>query len=157
MSTFRISGLPHAFFEEMFEWPDRALSAAGARRCIATAEPGFPCRVSLEDARVGEELLLLPFEHQPAATPYRAAGPIFVRRGAVQRRLPPGIVPPYVTRRLISCRAYDRSHDIVDAEVREGVAVPAELERLFARADVAYVHLHNARRGCFSCVANRCD
>ncbi|MFC4820861.1 DUF1203 domain-containing protein [Dokdonella ginsengisoli] len=155
MSAFRLSGLPHATFQAMFDWPDEALAAAGARRCVATEDFGFPCRVSLEDARTGEALLLLPFEHQPAASPYRASGPIFVRRDAVQRVLPPGVVPPYVARRLISWRAYDPAHDMLDADVCEGENIADALERVFARGEVAYVHLHNARRGCFSCLASR--
>ncbi|WP_331716765.1 DUF1203 domain-containing protein [Stenotrophomonas sp. MMGLT7] len=60
---------------------------------VAAAAPGFPCRVSLEEARVGEELLLLHHMHQPAHAPYRAAGPIYVRRGAVAARLAPGWRP----------------------------------------------------------------
>ncbi|WP_300620581.1 DUF1203 domain-containing protein [Dokdonella sp.] len=157
MPGFRLSGLPHAPFEAMFDWSHDELSAVGARRCIATEDFGFPCRVSLEEARAGEELLLLPFQHQPEMSPYRASGPIFVRRGATQCRLPPGVIPPYVARRLISWRAYDRLHDMIDADVRDGAALAEELERLFALADVAYVHLHNARRGCFSCLASRVD
>lgn len=155
MSAFQLRGLPHSPFEAMFEWPDDALAAVGARRCIAGEDFGFPCRVSLEDARAGEELLLLPFEHQPAASPYRASGPIFVRRGATQCVLPPGVVPPYVARRLISWRAYDAAHDMIDADVGEGTGLALELERAFSREEVAYVHLHNARRGCFSCLASR--
>jgi hypothetical protein len=155
MSAFQLVGLPSAPFQAMFQWSDDALAAVGARRCVADADFGFPCRVSLEDARVGEELLLLPFEHQAATSPYRAAGPIFVRRGAEQCVLPPGVVPPYVARRLISWRAYDAAHEMIDADVGEGAALAAELERVFSRGEVAYVHLHNARRGCFSCRVGR--
>lgn len=155
MSSFRLCGLPHEPFEAMFGWSQDELSVVGARKCIATEDFGFPCRVSLEEARVGEELLLLPFQHQAATSPYRASGPIFVRRGAIRRLLPPGIVPPYVARRLISWRAYDRSHDMIEADVCEGVVVASELERLFACADIAYIHVHNAKRGCFSCLADR--
>ena len=69
--------------------------------------------------------------------------------------LPPGVVPPYVSRRLISLRAYDRAHMMVGAAVREGADAARELERMFADPAVAYVHLHNAKRGCFSCLAER--
>ncbi|MBO9579260.1 MAG: DUF1203 domain-containing protein, partial [Microbacteriaceae bacterium] len=60
------------------------------------------------------------YEHQPAHSPYRASGPIFVRRDAQRRVLAPGEVPPYVAERLISLRAYDVAHLMVDAEVCEG-------------------------------------
>lgn len=155
MSTFQLSGLAYETFENFFELPDEELHAIGIARQIATQQPGFPCRVSLQDAEMGEELLLLPFEHQPAASPYRASGPIFVRRGAKQQILPPGLVPAYVSTRQISLRAYDASDMMIDAAVCEGSDVAEQLERMFAVAEVAYVHLHNAKRGCFSCLASR--
>jgi hypothetical protein len=93
--------------------------------------------------------------HQPAASPYRASGPIFIRRGARRRTLAVGEIPPYVTRRLISLRAYDSAHMLVSATVCEGAVVASELDRHFDTAHVAYIHLHNAKQGCFSCQVNR--
>ena len=156
MSTpFRLSGLDPAPFHALFGLSADALRRHGAVRRVADARPGFPCRIGLEDAAIGDTLLLLPFEHQPADTPYRASGPVFVREGASARKLAVGEVPPYVTSRLISLRAYDGSHDLVDASVREGSDVAAALGTLFANRDVAYIHLHNAKQGCFSCRADR--
>jgi hypothetical protein len=155
MSNWQLCGIDPAPFDALFQLSDSQLREQGAVRRIADADAGFPCRISLEDARAGDELLLLPFEHHAADSPYRAAGPVFVRRGAVRRRLAPGEVPPYVTRRLISVRAYDAAAMMVDASVCEGADVAAELDRLFGEAAVQYVHLHNARRGCFSCAVER--
>lgn len=155
MSRFQLSGLAYDRFEPLFELSDQELAGLGVARVKADADFGFPCRVSLQDAAFGEELLLLSYEHQPAASPYRASGPIFVRRGAHRRVLPGGAVPPYVAQRLISLRAYDASHCMVDAAVCEGTAVAGWLEDSFSDAKIAYVHLHNAKRGCFSCMANR--
>jgi hypothetical protein len=92
---------------------------------------------------------------QLAGSPYRASGPVFVRRGAQQRVLEPGEVPDYVRQRLMSLRAYDDAHMIVGAEVCEGQAVAAEIERQFGNPQVRYIHLHNAKRGCFSCLVRR--
>lgn len=155
MTSFQLVGLEPEPFEELFLLADDELSRRGMRRVVADAPAAYPCRVSLEEAGQGEELLLLPFEHQPANSPYRASGPIFVRRGQARRRLPVDTVTPYVTKRLMSLRAYDADDMIVDAAVCEGDVVAEELHRLFAREDVAYIHLHNARRGCFSCRAER--
>ena len=155
MNDFQIVGLPHADFAPWFELSGAALSARGAVRRVATESPGVPCRVSLEDAEVGEELLLLPFEHHAAASPYRSAGPIFVRRKATQRECAPNELPPYVTRRLISLRAYDAAGMMVDAAVCEGNAVRDAIVRCFAGPQVAYLQLHNAKQGCFSCQVNR--
>ena len=52
-------------------------------------------------------------------------------------------------------RAYDAQHLIVDADVCAGGDAAGVINRFFARPDVAYIHLHNARRGCFSCAVER--
>jgi hypothetical protein len=117
--------------------------------------PGFPCRISLQDAAVGEDLLLLPYEHLAEDSPYRASGPIYVRRNAQPRTLAPGEVPEYVSARLISLRGYSVRHLMVKALVCEGVDVAAQIERMFADPKIAYAHLHNARPGCYSCRAER--
>ena len=149
--SWQLHGLDASHFAHLFDLEDAALAAHGAVRRTAPSTPGFPCRISLEDAPAGEDLLLLHFEHHPADSPYRAAGPIYVRCHATRRVLPPGEVPPYVTSRLISVRAYDAAGFMVDGAVCEGTAVAPELDRVFADESVAYVHLHNAKRGCYSC------
>jgi hypothetical protein len=150
-TSFRLVGIGHEQFEPLFALSDQRLTELGAVRRVASESPGFPCRVSLEDAELGAELLLLPYVHQPASSPYHASGPIFVKRGARQRRLGLGEVPSYVTNRLISVRAYDEGHLIVGAEVCDGHAVAEHICRYFGDGNVAYIHLHNAKRGCFSC------
>ncbi len=125
------------------------------RRVTATTAPGFPCRVSLADAAIGDELLLLPFVHQPGASPYHSSGPIFVRRAATQARLAPDVIPDYVANRLISVRAYDAAHFMTDAQVCPGGDTAAVIRRMFSAAEVDYIHLHNANRGCFSCAVRR--
>ena len=156
MSSFRLVGLAAENFEPFFAMGDDELAALGARRVVADESPGFPCRVSLADAEVGDELLLLPFEHLSARSPYRASGPVFVRARARRAVLEPGVIPPYVTRRLMSVRAYDANDMMVAGEVCEGADVHATLERLMSDGAVAYIHLHNAKRGCFSCRVERC-
>lgn len=155
MSSFQIAGIDHEPFSRLFDLTDEQLAEFGAVRQVATKHPGFPCRVSLEDAAVGEELLLLPFIHLGAPSPYRASGPIFVRRGVQRRVLAIGEVPPYVTHRLISVRAYDGAQMMIEANVCAGIDVHSELQRLFNLPQVAYVQLHNAKPGCFSCQVNR--
>jgi hypothetical protein len=143
--------LPAAPFAALFDLDDRRLASLNIRRVTADSDFGYPCRVSLEEAAAGEEMLLLSFEHQAAASPYRASGPIFVRRGAAQGVLAPGVVPLSVERRLISIRVYDRDHMMSSADVVDGVRVAGRLEALFADPNTSYVHLHNAKRGCFAC------
>jgi hypothetical protein len=155
MHSFQLVGLPEQAFEPLFSLPAEQLARLGAVRVIADDRPGYPCRISLADAEVGEELLLLPYEHQSADSPYRASGPIYVSRHAKQRTLQVGEVPDYVRSRLMSVRAYDAAHMIIGAAVCEGEVVAGEIERHFANAEVCYIHLHNAKRGCYSCLVRR--
>jgi hypothetical protein len=155
MHNFQLIGLDAAPFEPLFALPDPELAQLGAVRRLADESPGYPCRISLQDAQLGEELLLLPYLHQPALSPYHASGPIYVRRGVKQRSLPVNTVSSYVTSRLMSARAYDADHMIIDAAVCEGSAVQDEIARLLNNPQVAYIHLHNAKRGCFSCRVER--
>jgi hypothetical protein len=100
-------------------------------------------------------VLLLPFTHQDSRSPYRASGPIFVRRGQRQAARVVGSLPPYLTRRPLSVRAYDAADEMVDADVVAGSDAATLIERYLARDDVSYLHIHFARRGCFACRVDR--
>lgn len=153
MAAFVLSGIDPASLQPLFDLDDAGLAAHHAVRRIADSARGFPCRVSLRDAAVGEELLLVPYWHQPAASPYRACGPVFIRRGAMPARLAANAVPPYVAQRLVSVRAYDHADCLVAAEVMEGVQVGAWLGGQLDDPGIAYAHLHSARHGCYLCHA----
>src|SRR5262245_21402697 len=98
-TDFRISDLPLERFQALFALSDQDLAARGVRRVIADEYPGFPCRVSLEDAAVGERVLLLAFEYHRVDTPYRGSGPIFVRESARQAAPTVNEVPALLRRR----------------------------------------------------------
>lgn len=152
--NFRFSGISAAPFRHLFALSDEDLAARDTSRWVAGPGDTLPCRVSLTDAAPGERLILTNYEHQPARSPYRSTGPIFVREAAVE---PYGgaEVPPVVRTRLVSLRAYDAAGMILDADVVEGRVIEPVLERLFANDDAAYLHIHNAKRGCFSCRVDR--
>ena len=97
--SFQCSDLSAADFADLFALDDQTLAQRNIRRQTVDRNPGYPCRVSLQDAEVGEEVLLLPFTHQPAATPYRSGGAIFVRRGAATAQPLPGEVPHFLLHR----------------------------------------------------------
>jgi hypothetical protein len=153
--NYQLRGLEPALFESLFDLDDAALAARGMRRLRADQPVGYPCRISLEDAPVGEELLLLPFTHQDSRSPYRASGPIFVRRGRPGAARITGTLPPYLALRPLSVRAYDAADEMVDAEVVDGAEAAPVIQRYLAREDVAYLHVHFARRGCYACRIDR--
>lgn len=147
--NYQLRGLEPAQFERFFGLDDAELAKRGMRRMRVDAPVGYPCRVTLEDAPVGEEVLLLPYTHQETDSPYRASGPIFVRRGIAGARRITGALPPYLTTRLLSVRAYDNADMMVTAEVVEGAEADPLFRTLLTRPDVSYLHVHFAKRGCF--------
>lgn len=155
MASFQLLGIRHEPFANLFELGDEELARHHAIRVIADTGFGFPCRISLRDADIGDELLLLPYRHLDTDSPYRSSGPIFVRRGATRCVLQPGEIPPYVSQRTMSLRAYDARHRMLGGDIDEGSRVSGALDALFDDPATSYVQLHNAGRGCFSCVARR--
>ena len=151
---FVIRGLDPKLFAPYFAVSDAELAALHARRVIADG-PGYPCRVSLVDASPGDELVLCHHAHHDVASPYRAAGPIFVRRAATASASFVDVVPPVLATRLLSVRAYDAAGDLVAAEVVPGAELRAQIERMFGDPAVAYLHAHNARPGCFAARIDR--
>jgi len=154
-TNFRIVGLPRVQFEPLFSLTEQELAAKGARRVIADAKPGFPCRIGLADAEIGETVILLPFTHHDVDSPYRASGPIFVRENATEAQLASGEIPEVVMSRKMSVRAYDRNATMVDSAIIPGAEIGAQIEKLFAKPKIEYLHLHNAGAGCYSCKVER--
>jgi len=152
--SFRVLGLSPGPFRPFFAMHQARLHTLEARRVIAD-DPRLPCRVSLEHARLGEELLLLNFEHQPANTPYRATHAIYVRRAAEQAFDAVDTIPEVLRSRLLSIRAFDANHMMIDAEVCEGTEAADLFERLLADPRTSYLHVHNAKRGCYAARVER--
>jgi hypothetical protein len=149
--SYIISGISPAPFQHLFALTDAELGALNIDRHIADEEPGYPCRASLMDAAVGEELLLLNFQHLDAASPYQSTGPIFIRRQASAAASFTDCLPPVLNQpqRLFSVRAYDGKHRMVEAEVASGVELCGQIEQFLTSASVEYLHIHSARRGCY--------
>jgi hypothetical protein len=147
---FRITGLPIEQFRPLFGLDDAALAERGVRRYVVDKPHDAPCRIGLEDAEPGETVLLLNYEHQPAPTPFRANGPIFVREAARETALLADTIPDQFLRRPLSVRAYDSRGMMVDGDVCDGTALGPLIERMFANPEAQYLHVHFARRGCYA-------
>jgi len=148
--SFRITGLSPEPFRHLYGLSDRALAFHGVKRYIADKRPGFPDRIEMRDASVGEQLLLLNHVCQPANTPYRATHAIFVREGAEQTYDRVDEVPEVMRMRLLSLRAFDAQGMMLNADVVPGKNIEAVILQLFATPQVAYIHAHNAKQGCYS-------
>ena len=152
--SFIVTGLPLEPFAQLFGLADDDLAQHGAVRVIA-AEGRYPCRVSLEDAAPGERVLLVNYQHQDAATPYRSNYAIYVREAAAQTRPKAGEMPPVLRDRPIAVRAFDAAGMLVGAELALNDDVEAAIGRQFANPAAAYLHAHNAAHGCFAARIDR--
>jgi hypothetical protein len=155
--SYVISGLDPAPFAPFYSLSDAELAEHGVVRMAVTGKPGFPCRVTLEDAEPGEHVLLLNHEHLPVDTPYRSRHAIFVREGAVNAPQYEGEIPEQLAIRLLSVRAFDAAGMMTDAEVIDGKALDALARDWLARPEVPYLHVHNAKRGCFMARIDRSE
>lgn len=154
--SFVVSGLAVEPFKPLFALSDEALAERRIVRRTVDAPQGFPCRITLQDAPVGETVLLLNYEHQPADTPYRASHAIYVREGEhATRREVDAIPPALAVRPHISLRAFDAAGMMVAAELAPGSALTPVIEGLLARPETAYLHAHYAGMGCYAARIDR--
>lgn len=153
--SFRIVGLPRLAFEGYFAMDDAALAKAGALRVTADADRGYPCRVSLEEARQGERLILINHVSNAAPGPYRAAHAIYVRENAREAPAYVDRLPPVLAGRVLSLRGFDRAGLLRSARLARGAAVARDIAALFQDRQVACIHAHNAAYGCFAAKIER--
>lgn len=119
------------------------------------ATPGYPCRVSLLDAVVGENVLLLNYELQSQPTPYRSSHAIFVREYACQATPEKNEIPKMSRHRLSSLRTFDNSGMMIGAEVVEGSQLGTQIEQMLGSCAADYLHIHNAKLGCYAAFVRR--
>lgn len=153
--SFVVSALPVDQFQPLFGLADEALAERGIVRRTVEG-PGSPCRLTLEDAPVGETVLLMNYEHQPAETPFRSRHAIFVREGAEMRTFTPGEIPPaFTARQFLSLRAFDDTGMMIDADITPTADLDAAIGRLLANPQAAYLHAHYAGAGCYAARIDR--
>jgi hypothetical protein len=152
--AFRITGLAPEEFSELFSLTDAQLHARDARRLVAGDDNGYPCRISLEDARAGDALILTHHQYHAVDSPFRASHAIYVRPGQ-QRYDRVDAVPEQLRKRLLSVRAFDRDAMLVDADVIDGPRLESLIDRLFADSRTEYLHVHFAKAGCYAARVER--
>ncbi len=152
---FQISALSIDQFSHLFGQDGEVLARQGIRRMTVESKPGYPCRVSLQDAEIGEKVLLMNFEHQPLRTPYRSSHAIYVREWAIQAVPDKDEIPRFFRHRLLSVRAFDSSGMMVDAEVIDGESLESLIQRMLKNKSAEYLHIHNAKPGCYAALVER--
>ena len=123
---------------------------------IVDSNPGYLCRVSLQDAEIGETVLLMNFEHLTLPSPYRSSHAIFVRESATQSVPDKNEVPRFLRHRLLSVRAFDISGMMIDADVIDGESLEQLIQRMLKNNSAKFLHIHNAKPGCYAALVERC-
>lgn len=155
-ANFKITAIEEDF-GHLFDMTENELKKIGAKRMFVDSKPGFPCRVSLQDAEINEEVVLFPYQHHNVKTPYQASGPIFVRKNAVRTELKINEIPKMLKHRLLSLRIYDSKGFMIDARTVEGTDLKVEIEQILENASSSYIQVHNASPGCYNCQINRAN
>ena len=148
--TYRIEGLPREAYWHLIQMPEGQLQAHRARRVRADSKPGFPCRVTLEDAEPGESLILFNHVSHDVPTPFRSAYAIYVRDSA---RVPACYVdetPPVFGGRTLGLRGFDAGGMLRGALLALPGEADSKIRALFERPEIETIHAHNAAAGCFA-------
>jgi len=150
--TYRIKGLDPAPYKPLFALSDAELAERGIVRMTVNS-PTFPCRISLVDRPLGEQVLLLNHVSHDFANPYRASHAIFV--ADVEQAEFIDDVPPVFRTRVLSLRGFDSSGMMAAAVLTQPGEADAGIRQLFANPGIETIHAHNATRGCFSAMIER--
>ncbi len=153
--AYVVKGLSAGPYRHLYGLAEQDLHDLGVRRYRADVSPGFPDRIEMRDARPGETLLLINHVSLPHDTPYRASHAIFVREGAEEAYVGENEIPEVMAIRPLSLRAFDGDGFMRDAILADGLAVEPAIERLFENGQVAFIHAHNATRGCYAGLIER--
>ncbi len=152
MNNFKFIALNHLEFDYLNDFSEQDLSKNDIVKMTVDKYPGFPCRITLEDAEVGEDILLLNYNYHSTESPYKANGPIFIRKNKATKDYQVNVIPKMFLHRLLSLRAYDEDGMMRLADVFEGNILKNKIDEAFNNKNIEYLHIHNAKPGCFNCV-----
>ena len=152
---FTVRGLSPEPFQALFNLSDDELEKRRARRLTADSKPGFPCRVSLQSAEPGEEVILTNFVHLDSRSPFHSTHAIYVRKGVTTAAPYRDRLPEMLRSRLLSIRAFDANDMLLSADVVEGERADHVIQKLFEDPSVRFLHVHFAKMGCYACRVDR--
>ncbi len=153
--SFTIAGLNPEEFQPLFSLTNDELEHRGIMRMVASAKPGYPCRVTLEDAEPGESVLLLNYESHKTPTPYRSSYAIYVRENARAAKSYIGELPPVFIGRPMALRIFDKDGMLISADLDTAGELTTKIKKAFENPSAAYIHAHNAMHGCFAAEIRR--
>jgi hypothetical protein len=153
-TNFIITGIDN-IYNQQFNLTDKELAEKSMIKMIVDQKPGYPCRVTLEDAEIGEEVLLFPFEFHKTNSPYKASGPVFIRKNAIKAILEVNEIPEMLFQRQQTLRGYDSNGIMITAKSPKRKELRIEIETILCYPRVSYVQIHNTNPGCYNCEVKR--
>ncbi|TWF56456.1 DUF1203 domain-containing protein [Neorhizobium alkalisoli] len=119
--------------------------------------PGHPCRHCLKNIEAGEEFFVLAYRPFPDLQPYAETGPIFLHKARCSRYEAEEVTPPILSSPDYIVRGYGADDRIVygSGAVTPTGTIDKRASELFARPEIAYVHVRSARNNCFQCRIER--
>lgn len=148
--SFQVFALSAEPFAHLFGLSDEDLALHGVVRRTVDRKPGYPCRITLEDAEPGSTVLLLHHTSHEVATPFRSSYAVYVGEGAVTVTPAIGEVPGALRGRPLALRQFDRDGWLRGARLVLDGDVAGGVEAALADPEVAYIHAHNAAHGCYA-------
>jgi hypothetical protein len=133
-------------------WQGGADSYGLPPETIRSTGSGYPCRHCLQNIDAGEDVLVFAYRPFPEPQPYAETGPIFLHARRCGRYLAEEIKPPVLqTSPDYILRGYSQDDRIVYGT---GKVIPKDdiegyAASLFAKDDIAYIHVRSARNNCF--------
>jgi hypothetical protein len=117
----------------------------------AVAGEGAPCRHCLQlIAARSESATLFTYDAFEGIESLPLPGPVYIHAEACARYPEDGGFPAALRKSPRTLNAYARGRRLVAAEYVENGNVEAGIEKLFARADVDYIHVRSTTAGCYT-------
>lgn len=126
-------------------------------RAISTGT-GNPCRHCLRHIPEGDEMLILAYRPFEEEQPYAETGPIFLCAAECQRHPEGQDMPEILTSSPdYLLKGYGNDDRIIygTGSVVETDRIDAAIADIFARPDVAYIHVRSSRNNCYQARIDR--
>jgi Protein of unknown function (DUF1203) len=125
-------------------------------RAISTGA-GNPCRHCLCNIPEGAPMLILAHRPFDGTHPYAETGPIFLCADACERHKGDEMPEVLITSPDYLIKGYGADDRIVygTGAVEPAPQIKEAVERIFARPDVAYIHVRSSRNNCYQARIDR--
>jgi len=114
---------------------------------------GVPCRHCMKNVAAGEGYLIVAYRPFPELQPYAETGPIFLHAAECECATEADALPEMLESNDYIVRGYGKDDRIVygTGAVTPTGDIATRALKLFARDDIAYIHVRSARNNCYQC------